>query len=64
MDDLAIYNATLVTSRGRRRAHLYAADGRITAVTDERREARESVDGAGLYLLPGAVDGHVHFQDP
>jgi dihydroorotase (multifunctional complex type) len=64
MDDLAIYNATLVTSRGRRRAHLYAADGRITAITDERREARENVDGAGLYLLPGAVDGHVHFQDP
>ena len=64
MDDLAIYNATLVTSRGRRRAHVYAAGGRITAVTDERRGARETVDGTGLYLLPGSVDGHVHFQDP
>jgi dihydroorotase len=64
MDDLAIHNATLVTPRGRRRAHLYATDGRITAITDERQAARETVDAAGLYLLPGAVDGHVHFQDP
>jgi dihydroorotase (multifunctional complex type) len=64
MDDLAILNATLVTPRGRRRAHVYTTDGRITAITDERGEARESVDASGLFLLPGAIDGHVHFQDP
>jgi dihydroorotase len=64
MDDLAIYNPTLVTSHGRRRAHLYASEGRITALTDERRDAHEAVDATGLYLLPGSVDGHVHFQDP
>lgn len=64
MHDLAVRNATLVTPRGRRRAHLYVADGRIAAVTAEEHAARETVDAAGLYLLPGAVDGHVHFQDP
>lgn len=64
MHDLAIRGATLVTPRGRRRAHLYATEGRISAVTDEQLDAREVVDAAGLLLLPGSVDGHVHFQDP
>jgi dihydroorotase (multifunctional complex type) len=62
--ELALTNGTLVTPRGRRRAHLYATEGRIAAVTDERLEARVVVDAAGLYVLPGSVDGHVHFQDP
>jgi dihydroorotase-like cyclic amidohydrolase len=62
--DLAVYGATLVTPRGRRRAHLYCEDGRIVGIDAERRAARQMVDAAGLYLLPGAVDGHVHFQDP
>ena len=64
MHDLALTHATLVSPRGRRRAHLYATDGRISAVTAEQLEAREVVDAAGLFLLPGSVDGHVHFQDP
>ena len=64
MHDRGIRGATLVSRRGRRRAHLYATDGRIAAVTDEQLEAREVVDAPGLLLLPGAVDGHVHFQDP
>jgi dihydroorotase (multifunctional complex type) len=62
--DLAIRGATLVTSRGRRRAHVYCADGRIAAITDEHFAAGDDLDAAGLFLLPGAVDGHVHFQDP
>jgi len=64
MDDLAIYDAILVSPRGRRRAHLYVTDERISAITDQRHAAREQVEADGLYLLPGAVDGHVHFQDP
>jgi dihydroorotase len=64
MYDLAIDHSTLVTPRGRRRAHLYVEDGRIAAISDERLAARERLDAAGLHLLPGAVDGHVHFQDP
>jgi dihydroorotase (multifunctional complex type) len=62
--DLAIYDATLVTPRGRRRAHLYCDQGRIAGIGDERLAARQTIDAAGLHLLPGAVDGHVHFQDP
>jgi dihydroorotase (multifunctional complex type) len=62
--DLAIHGATVVTPRGRRRGHLYVQDGTIAAITDEKLGAQRSIDAAGLYLLPGAVDGHVHFQDP
>lgn len=64
MQDLAVHNATLVSGQGRRRAHLYVRHGRVAAVTGERLEAREVIEADGLYLLPGAVDGHVHFQDP
>ncbi|HEX2186281.1 MAG TPA: dihydroorotase family protein [Chloroflexota bacterium] len=64
MYDLAIHNATLVTPRGRRRAHLYVADGRISGIGNETFEARQVIDAVGLFLLPGSVDGHVHFQDP
>jgi dihydroorotase (multifunctional complex type) len=62
--DLAIYHATLVTPRGRRKANLYVADGRIAGIGDEKLGARETIEAAGLFLLPGSVDGHVHFQDP
>jgi allantoinase len=62
--DLAIRGATVVTSRGRRRADVYCQDGRIAAITGEHLDAREAIDARGLVLLPGAVDGHVHFQDP
>jgi dihydroorotase (multifunctional complex type) len=62
--DLAVLGATLVTPRGRRRAHVYVDAGRIAAIDAETRSAGESVDASGLYVLPGCVDGHVHFQDP
>jgi dihydroorotase (multifunctional complex type) len=64
MFDLAIYGPTLVTAGGRRRAHVYTKDGRIAAVTDEKLAAERTIDASGLFVLPGAVDGHVHFQDP
>ena len=64
MYDLAIYGASVVHPRGRRRAHVYVQDGSIAAITNERSPARQSLDASGLYVLPGMVDGHVHFQDP
>jgi dihydroorotase-like cyclic amidohydrolase len=62
--DLAIHGATLVTPAGRRCAHVSVTQGRIAAVTDEPLPAREEIDAEGLLLLPGMVDGHVHFQEP
>src|SRR5579859_2458501 len=62
--DLVISGGTLVNPSGRRRAHVYVQDGVIAAVTDADLESHRRIDASGLYVLPGAVDGHVHFQDP
>jgi allantoinase len=40
-------------------------DGRITEVAPELGgAARETIDATGLHVLPGAVDAHVHLNDP
>ena len=40
-------------------------DGRIAAIGPELEgPAREEIDARGLHLLPGAVDAHVHFNEP
>lgn len=64
MYDLAISGATLVTPRGRRRANVYVQDGVIANVTADQLQADQTVRAAGLFVLPGMIDGHVHFQDP
>jgi allantoinase len=41
------------------------ADGVIAAVGEEAGgDAREVIDATGLLVLPGAVDAHVHLNDP
>lgn len=40
------------------------ADGVIAAVGHDLGAAREEVDSAGMLVLPGAVDVHVHLDDP
>jgi dihydroorotase (multifunctional complex type) len=62
--DLGIEGGDVVTSEGRRRAHVYVAGGKIEAVTDERHPARNVVDASGLLVMPGMIDAHVHFMDP
>ena len=37
-------------------------DGRIAAL--EEGTAREEIDASGCLLLPGAIDAHVHFNEP
>jgi len=40
-------------------------DGRIAAIAPEHPgPAREEVDASGLHVLPGAIDAHVHFNEP
>jgi dihydroorotase (multifunctional complex type) len=62
--DLRILGATVVSPSGRARLHVYVRQGRVAAVTPERRDASRTVDATGLYLLPGMVDTHVHLMDP
>jgi len=62
--DLAILGGTLVTPSAVFRGHLYVADGRIAAISSERLPAARIIEADGLHVLPGMVDGHVHFMDP
>ena len=40
-------------------------DGLIAAIGPELAgPATEEIDAAGLYLLPGVVDAHVHMNEP
>lgn len=62
--DLGIEGGIVVSGHGRCRANLYVQDGVIAAVTEDRLEARDNCNAADLFVLPGMIDGHVHFQDP
>lgn len=64
--DLCVTGGTLVTAEGYRQGSLLIAGGRIAAVAapGDSVEARETVDAAGMMVLPGLVDAHVHFREP
>jgi dihydropyrimidinase len=57
--DLAIRGGTVVTAAGSTRADVGVRDGRIAAVGDVPRAARE-LDATGKLVLPGCVDLHTH----
>jgi allantoinase len=47
------------------RADVAIEEGRIAAIVPEAEgPAREEVDARGLHVLPGAIDAHVHFNEP
>ena len=65
MFDLAIRNGTLVTADRVFGGHLYVRNGTIAAISDDGTlPAREELDAAGLYVLPGMLDCHAHINDP
>jgi len=61
--DLVIRNGTLVTTAGVHPADVGIADGQIVALGEELK-AESEIDATGCYVLPGAVDPHVHLQMP
>ncbi|MEO3892223.1 dihydroorotase family protein [Nonomuraea sp. B5E05] len=62
--DLLIEGGMVVTSLGRRRADVAVRDGRVLTLDGGRLSAAERRDAAGLLVLPGGVDTHVHLMDP
>jgi dihydroorotase (multifunctional complex type) len=62
--DLLIAGGTVVTPQGRRRANVAVRDGQIGYLGQDRPSATTVVDAAGLLVLPGGVDTHVHLMDP
>jgi allantoinase len=63
--DLIVRGGTLVLPTGLVRADLAVSGGRIAKIgADLGFEAPETVDATGLYVMPGIIDSHVHFNEP
>jgi dihydroorotase (multifunctional complex type) len=63
--DLAIINGLLVDSQSIYPGVLYIREGRIVGITQSlENHPPKVIDAHGLYILPGAIDGHVHMMDP
>lgn len=65
--DLLVRGGTVVSPRGRTRLDVAARDGRVVALLAPGAagvEAAEVLDADGLLVLPGIIDGHVHFREP
>jgi allantoinase len=59
-----VRGGTVVTPAGERRAAVRVVDGLIAEVAPGLDEEPVELDAAGLWVFPGVVDAHVHFNDP
>jgi len=64
--DTLFINGTIVTKDGRYKAAIGTSDGKISIIADNLAgiDCNEVIDLDGKYILPGVIDGHIHFQDP
>lgn len=62
--DLVIRNGTVVCARGRARADIGIANGVIAAVGENVGSGTDTIDATDRFVLPGVIDGHVHFREP
>jgi allantoinase len=63
--DVAVRGGTVVTAAGPQRLDVGIADGAFAALEPALEGAADTeVDATGLTVLPGAVDGHIHLNDP
>ncbi len=62
---ILIRGGTVVSSQGRVQADVLIQNGKISQVASGLNVAADRViDADGLFLIPGALDPHVHFRDP
>lgn len=61
---MRIRGATVFGPDGTATADVLVQDGRIAAVGKDLGRVGDDVDAHGLWLLPGAIDAHVHSRDP
>lgn len=64
--DKLIKNGTIITHNGRYKGNIAIKNEKIHGIlnVDEVPNALESIDASGKFIIPGVIDGHVHFQDP
>jgi dihydropyrimidinase len=63
--DCLVKNGVVITASETYKADILIRNGRICAIGEELSLAGgQTVDASGKYVLPGAVDAHVHLQLP
>jgi dihydropyrimidinase len=63
MHDLILRNGLLITSNGPIQVDV-AVQGETISAIGQELAGRRTIDATGCYLLPGAIDQHVHMQMP
>jgi dihydroorotase len=61
---LAIKNCRVVLPHGVFNGGVAISDGKISKIASDSQLPSDAVDGKERYLLPGAIDSHVHFREP
>ena len=62
--DLVVRGGHVVTPAGTLVANVGIAAGRVATIQQDELSGHEVIDARGLVVLPGAVDLHVHFNEP
>ncbi|MGE4218473.1 MAG: dihydroorotase [Alphaproteobacteria bacterium] len=63
--DLILRGGVLMTPSGRIEADVGVRGGKIAAIgLPAGTDAGETIDAAGLHVLPGVIDSQVHFREP
>ena len=64
--DVLIINGRVVSGQATFPATIAVRDGLIAGIlaADERPPTAETINAAGLHILPGLIDTHVHLRDP
>jgi D-hydantoinase len=61
--ELIIKNGTIITATDRYIADIGIKDGKIHAIASKlENKNAEVIDATNRYVMPGAIDAHVHFQ--
>ena len=66
INDLLIKGGAIVSAAATVIADVVIDKGKIVALGQSSAlpPARETIDAAGLHVIPGAIDVHVHFREP
>lgn len=65
--DLVVRNGTVITPETESQADIAIRDGKFVAIAPKGQldvTAAEEYDASGQHVLPGVIDGHVHFREP
>ena len=62
--DLVIRNGRIATAADIFESDIGVKDGAIAALARSLPKAKQEIDAAGRWVLPGGIDGHCHFDQP